>query len=82
MAPRKLPDRPNGLKGKERHTFTKDERDAPENLGDFFATDWPEIYKGKVVSFPTLSQTEKGLPTPGQEALVNQEDWLRGSDLN
>jgi hypothetical protein len=25
------------------HTFTQDERDAAEKLGDFFGTGWPEI---------------------------------------
>ena len=34
------------------HTFTKNERDAAEKLGEFFGTGWPEIDKGKVISFP------------------------------
>ncbi len=54
------------------HTFTKDECDAAEKLGEFFGTGWPEIDKGKVISFPSLSQIKKGLPASGQEALANQ----------
>ena len=42
------------------HTFTQDERAAAEKLGEFFGTGWPEIEKGKVISFPNLSQTETG----------------------
>ena len=43
------------------HTFTQDEREAAEKLGEFFGTGWPEKDKGKVISFPSLSQTEEGL---------------------
>ncbi len=43
------------------HTFTQDERDAAEKLGDFFGSGWPEIDRGKVISFPNLSQKEEGL---------------------
>jgi integrase len=53
------------------HTFTQDERDAAERLGEFFGTGWPEIDKGKLISFPNLSQTEEGLPACLPEALVN-----------
>ncbi len=42
------------------HTFTHDERDAAEKLGEFFGTGWPEIDKGKVISFPSLSQKKEG----------------------
>jgi integrase len=34
------------------HTFTQDERDAAEKLGEFFGTGWPETGQGKVISFP------------------------------
>ena len=54
------------------HTFTQDERDAAEKLGDFFGTGWPEIDKGKLISFPSLSQTKEGPLGSIQEALVNQ----------
>jgi len=53
------------------HTFTQDERDAAEKLGEFFGTGWPEIEKGKAVSFPNLSQKEEGLAGDNQQALVN-----------
>ena len=45
------------------HTFTQDERAAADKLGEFFGTGWPEKDKGKVISFPSLSQTEEGLGT-------------------
>jgi integrase len=54
------------------HTFTQDERDAAEKLGQLFGTGWPEIDKGKVISFPNLSQKEEGLAGGTQQALVNQ----------
>jgi integrase len=54
------------------HTFTADERNAAEKLGEFFGTGWPEIDEGKVISFPNLSQKEEGLAGGGQQALVNQ----------
>lgn len=38
------------------HTFTKDEREAAEKLGELFGTDWPEITEKKVTSVPNLSQ--------------------------
>jgi hypothetical protein len=41
------------------HTFTDDERDAAEKLDEFFGTGWPEMDKGKVITFPSLSQKEK-----------------------
>ncbi len=43
------------------HTFTQNERVAAEKLGEFFGTGWPEIDKGKVISFPSLPQKKKGL---------------------
>jgi len=42
------------------HTFIADERNAAEKLGEFFGTGWPEIDKGKVISFPNLFQKEEG----------------------
>jgi len=42
------------------HTFTQDERDAAEKLGEFFGTGRPEIGEKKVISFPNLSQKEEG----------------------
>jgi integrase len=54
------------------HTFTQDEHDAAEKLGDFFGTGWPEIDKGKVISFPSLSQMKKGPVGSSQQALANQ----------
>jgi integrase len=54
------------------HTFTQDERDAAEKLGEFFGTGWPEIDKGKLISFPNLSQTKQGPVGSTQQALANQ----------
>jgi integrase len=54
------------------HTFTDDERNAAEKLGELFGTGWPEIDTGKVISFPNLSQKEEGLAGGVQQALVNQ----------
>src|SRR5258705_877115 len=54
------------------HTFTADERNAAEKLGEFFGTGWPEIDKGKVISFPNLSQKEEGSVGSIQQTLVNQ----------
>ena len=54
------------------HTFTEDERNAAEKLGQFFGTGWPEIDDGKLISFPSLSQKEEGLTGGVQQALVNQ----------
>jgi hypothetical protein len=54
------------------HTFTQDERDAAEKLGDFFGTGWPEIDYGKLISFPSLSQIKEGAVGGTQQALANQ----------
>jgi hypothetical protein len=54
------------------HTFTPDERNAAEKLGELFGTGWPEIDIGKVISFPNLSQKEEGLARGVQQALANQ----------
>ena len=53
------------------HTFTQDERNAAEKLGEFFGTGWLEIDKGKLISFPSLSQIKEGPVGRGQQALVN-----------
>ena len=54
------------------HTFSADEKDAANKLGEFFGTGWPEIDAGKVISFRNLSQEEEGLAGGVQQALVNQ----------
>jgi hypothetical protein len=54
------------------HTFTDDERNAAEKLGELFGIGWPEIDSGKVISFPSLSHKEEGLPVGAPEALANQ----------
>jgi integrase len=54
------------------HTFTDDERNAADKLGELFGTGWPEIDKGKLISFPSLSQKEERLAGGVQQALVNQ----------
>jgi hypothetical protein len=64
------------------HTFTQDERDAAEKLGELFGAAWPETDKGKVISFPNLSQKEEGPVGSIQQALQFLFKWLRGSDLN
>ena len=51
------------------HTFTPDERDAAEKLGELFGTNWPEIGKKTVISFPNLSQKEEGLAIGVSQAL-------------
>jgi hypothetical protein len=54
------------------HTFSDDERNAAEKLGELFGTGCPEIDKGKLISFPSLSQKEEGPVGSSQQALVNQ----------
>ena len=54
------------------HTFSDDERNAADKLGELFGTGWPEIDKGKLISFPSLSQKEEGPVGGVQQALVNQ----------
>ncbi len=54
------------------HTFTQDERNAAEKLGEFFGNGWPEIDKGKLIAFPSLSQTKEGPVGWPQQALANQ----------
>jgi integrase len=62
----------NGVTDGYTHTFTADERNAAEKLGELFGTGWPEIDAGKVISFPSLSQKEEGLAGGVQQALVDQ----------
>jgi integrase len=54
------------------HTFAADERNAAEKLGELFGTGWPEVDKGKVISFPNLSQKKEGSVGSIQQTLVNQ----------
>jgi hypothetical protein len=54
------------------HTLTRDEPGAAEKLGEFFGTGWPEIDKGKLISFPNLSQEQKGPAEAIQQALLNE----------
>ena len=51
------------------HTFTQGERDAAEKIGELFGAGWPEADKGKVISFPSLSQKEEGPVGSIQQAL-------------
>ena len=51
------------------HTFTQDERMAAEKLGELFGTGWPEREKGKLISFPNLSQTQERPARPNQQAI-------------
>ena len=62
----------NGVTENYTHTFTRDEQEAAEKLGELFGSGWPEKEEGKVISFPSLSQMKEGLPGGVQEALVNQ----------
>jgi hypothetical protein len=62
----------NGVTESYTHTFTKDERDAAEKLGDLFGTEWPTNDKEKLISFPSLSQKQEGPAEAIQQALVNQ----------
>jgi hypothetical protein len=54
------------------HTFTRDEREAAEKLGELFGAGWPEKGEAKVISFPSLSQAKQKLPDRSQEAFVKQ----------
>jgi hypothetical protein len=45
---------------------------AADKLGELLGTDRPETEKGKLISFPHLSQKEEGLAGGVQQALVNQ----------
>jgi hypothetical protein len=52
------------------HTYTQGEREAAEKLGELFGTGWPETDKGKVLSFPNLSQKEEGPSVGALKALA------------
>jgi len=54
------------------HTFTQDERLAAEKLGELFGTGWPEKKVGKLISFPSLSQTQEQPAEERQQAVANQ----------
>jgi integrase len=62
----------NGVTDIYTHTFTRDEREAAEKLGELFGAGWPEKGEAKVISFPSLSQMKQRLPEAVQEAFVNQ----------
>lgn len=62
----------NGVTEQYTHTFTQDERVAAEKIGELFGTGWPEKEKGKLISFPSLSQTQNGLAESNQQAVANQ----------
>jgi integrase len=62
----------NGVTESYTHTFTRDEREAAEKLGELFGAGWPEKGEAKVISFPSLSHTNERLPEAVQEAFVNQ----------
>jgi integrase len=61
----------NGVTENYTHTFTKDERDAAEKLGELFGTEWPTTGKENLISFPGLSQNQEGPAEVIQQALVN-----------
>jgi hypothetical protein len=63
----------NGVTETYAHTFTKDEWDPAEKLGELFGVGWPEKLEAKVISFPSLSQTKQRLPDEVREAFVNHE---------
>jgi hypothetical protein len=42
------------------------------NWAIYFGTDWPEIGREKVISFPNLSQVQEELSGSNQEDIVNQ----------
>lgn len=54
------------------HTFTENEREAAEKLGQFFGTNWPTKDEGNLISFPSLSQTDTELSATRQQVVANQ----------
>ena len=54
------------------HTFTQHERAAAEKLGVLFGTEWPEKERGKLLSFPNLSQMQKRPAESRQRAIAIQ----------
>ena|SRR5215469_1211339 len=53
-------------------TFTQDERLAAEKIGELLDTGWPEKEKRKLISFPSLSQTQEWPAKSSQQAVSNQ----------
>ena len=62
----------NGVTENYTHTFTKDEQEAAEKLGELFGSGWPEKEQGNLISFPNLSQMKEGLVGITEQALLNQ----------
>jgi hypothetical protein len=62
----------NGVTERYTHTFTQDERLAAEKIGELFGTGWPEKEKGKLISFPNLSQMQEWPAGANQQAIANQ----------
>lgn len=62
----------NGVTERYTHTFTQDERVAAEKIGELLGTGWPEKEKGKLISFPNLSQMQNGLAGVSQQAYAIQ----------
>jgi len=72
-----------GIEGQYRNIYKIPGTDVPalytsspcaknkNSTGELLRTGWPEIDERKVISFPTLSQKEEGLPAEQPEALVN-----------
>jgi len=50
----------NGVAENYTHTFTENERNAAEKLGQFFETGWPEIDGGKLISSQVFPKKKKG----------------------
>jgi hypothetical protein len=42
-----------------------------ETLGELFGTGWPDKEKGKLISFPNLSQPQERPAAPSQQAIAN-----------
>jgi integrase len=62
----------NGVTERYTHTFTKDEREAAEKMGELFGTGWPEKAQGKLISFPNLSQMQERPADSCQQAFAIQ----------
>jgi hypothetical protein len=43
-----------------------------KKLGELLGTGWPEKTKGKLISFPSLSQKQNQLAESNQQAVANQ----------
>lgn len=62
----------NGVTERYTHTFTKDELEAAEKIGELFGTGWPEKERGNLISFPNLSQMQEWPAGANQQAIANQ----------